>query len=114
MGQVSVLIRAALLGDGDWQYHVLKRENNFPCLLRLNVIGCFRSQGYKMGGRPSCAPQCHFQRGLNSVSHRHTFDLRNVRVHVSIYKARHERNVHLLLERYLKDHFSPFFLFLKA
>lgn len=120
MGQVSVLIRAALLGDGDWQYHVLKRENSFPCLLRLNVIGCFRSQGYKMGGRPSCAPQCHFQRGLNSVSHRHTFDLRNVRVYVSgktsapISKARHERNIHLLLERYLKDHFFPFFLFLKA
>lgn len=61
-------------GDGDWQYHVLKRENSFPCLLRLNVIGCFWSQGYKMGGRPSRAPQCHFQRGLNSVSQRHTLE----------------------------------------
>lgn len=122
VGQVSVLIRAALLGDGDWQYHVLKRENSFPCLLRLNVIGCFRSQGYKMGGRPSCAPQCHFQRGLNSVSQRHTLDLRNVRVYVTsetsalISKACHERNIHLLLKRYLKDLFFllPFLLLLKA
>lgn len=73
-----------------------------------------------MGDRPSCAPQCHFQRGLNSVSHRHTIDLRNVRVYVSnktsapISKARHERNIHLLLETYLKDNFFlPFCFFLK-
>lgn len=114
VGQVSVLIRAALLGDGDWQYHVLKRESSSPCLLRLNVIGCFWSQGYKMGGRPSCAPQCHFQRGLNSVSQRHTLDLRNVHVYVAsetsgpISKACHERNIHISLQRYLKDQFFPF------
>lgn len=121
VGQVSVLKRAALLGNGDWQYHVLKRENGFPCLLRLNVIGCFWSQGYKMGGRPSCAPQCHFQRGLNSVSQRHTLDLRNVRVYFTsetsapISKACHKRNIHLLLKRYLKDNFfSPFLFLLKA
>lgn len=121
VGQVSVLIRAALLGDGDWQYHVLKRENNFPCLLRLNVIGCFRSQGYKMGGRPSCAPQCHFQRGLNSVRHRHTFDLRNVHVYMSLAKQAPQFIKLVMKEMYtlcLKDIwkiiFFPFFLFLKA
>lgn len=111
VGQVSVLLRAALSGDGDWQYHVLKRENSFPCLLRLNVIGCFWSRGYKMGGRPSRATSMSFSEGIKFRKPEAYF--RNVCARVTsktsalIFKASRERNICLLLKRYLKDIF-PF------
>ena len=45
VSQVSVLIWAAALRGRDWQYLVLKKKYIAHLLLRLNVIGCFRSQG---------------------------------------------------------------------
>lgn len=45
VSQVSVLIWAAVLRERDWQYLVLKKKYIAHLLLRLNVIGCFQSQG---------------------------------------------------------------------
>lgn len=70
VSQVSVLIWAAVLRERDWQYLVLKKKNIAHPLLRLNVIGCFRSQGY--GFSVNCfffflLLRCHFQGRLNSI-----------------------------------------------
>lgn len=64
VSQVSVLIWAAVLRERDWQYLVLKKKYIAQLLLRLNVIGCFQSQGCRFSVNCFFAPKVPFSREI--------------------------------------------------